>query len=145
MTAPLRPLFGPYRPPACEVGGPLFCEIRGWVTVGGISDSPVPWPYMKARGRHSPILCGELVKAVRQEANAVICALFGVTGQTVSKWRKALGVTNANPGTQEAMAAPKRGMPRPAHVRALLDRTGRRASEETRAKLRAAQARRRTG
>ena len=78
------------------------------MTVGGLTDSPVPWPYVKARGRHSPILTGDLVRAVRQEASVVVCRLFGVTPQTVTKWRKALGVPHANAGTHERKAAPKR-------------------------------------
>jgi hypothetical protein len=84
VTAPLTPLFGPYRPPARQRGDTLFCEMRGTVMVGGLSDTPVPWPYMKARGRHSPMLCEDLVGAVRQEAGIVVCHLFVVTAQTVS-------------------------------------------------------------
>ena len=31
MTAPLTPIAGPYRPRRCQVGGTLFCELRGTV------------------------------------------------------------------------------------------------------------------
>lgn len=41
----------------------------------------------------------DLAKAVRLESNQTVCRLFGVTPQTVSKWRKALGVPQNNPGT----------------------------------------------
>jgi hypothetical protein len=96
-------------------GRQLFCQFRdAWVTVGGLSDSPVPWPYMKARGRHSPILTDDLVRAVQVEASIVVCHLFGATPQTVTKWRAALDVPHATPGTSERMAAPRRGVPRPA-------------------------------
>src|SRR5947207_13628825 len=122
MTADLTPIAGPYHPPPCKVGGTLFCEMRGTVKVCGLSDSPVPWAFTRGgrRGRPSPILGGDLVRAVRVEASLVVCHLFGVTPQTVSKWRKALQVPHATPGTSERKAAPKRGVPRPAHVRAAL-------------------------
>jgi hypothetical protein len=79
-VGPLTPIAGPYAPPKCRRDDKHFCQFRdAWVTVGGLSDSPVPWPYMKARGRHSPILTGDLVKAVKVEASMVVCYLFGVT------------------------------------------------------------------
>jgi hypothetical protein len=129
-------MFGPYRPPhRSRPGDRLFCQLRGWVEVGGLSDSPVPWPYMKARGRHSHILTGDLVRAVRQEASIVVCHLFGVTAQTVTKWRATLGVPHATPGTSERKAAPKRGMARPKHVVEVLRRKGRRLPEAQKAKI----------
>jgi hypothetical protein len=114
----------------------LRCRVHGWVEVGGISDTPVPWPYRRAKGRHSPILCGDLVRAVRQEANVVVCHLFGVTPQTVTHWRAALGIKHKNPGTSERKAAPRRGVPRPPHVIATW-RAGRPSvvSDATRAKI----------
>jgi CheY-like chemotaxis protein len=94
ITAALTPIAGPYHPLQCHVGDTLFCEIRGTVTVAGISNTPVPWPYTQSGGwgRPSPILCKELARAVRQEAAVVVCWLFGVAPQTVRRWRKALGV-----------------------------------------------------
>jgi hypothetical protein len=141
---PLVPLFGPYRPPRrSRPGDRLRCRVHGWVEVGGLSDTPVPWPYRKAKGRHSPILCGDLARAVRQEANIVVCYLFGVTGQTVTQWRAALGVGHANPGTSERKAASRRGIPRPPHVIAALRANRPVVTDELRAKLSAAN--RRTG
>jgi hypothetical protein len=35
-------LHGPYAPPYCRIGKPLFCEIRGWVTVRGMSGGLIP-------------------------------------------------------------------------------------------------------
>jgi hypothetical protein len=128
MIDPLAPIAGPYRPPRCKVGGALFCELRGTVVVYGLSDTPVPWPFTRGRGRGrpSPILCGDLVRSVRVETAVVVCALFGVTAQTVSKWRTCLAVPHANTGTHEREAAPKRGVPRPPHVLAALDAARRR-------------------
>jgi hypothetical protein len=103
--------------------------------VGGLSDSPIPWPYVKARGRHSPILTGDLVKAVRVEASIVVCYLFGVTPQTVTQWRAGLEVPQATPGTSERMAAPRRGVRRPSDEVEGLDWTGRRLSAAHRAKI----------
>jgi transposase-like protein len=81
---------------------------------------------MKARSRHSPILTGDLV-----------CHLFGVTPQTVTKWRAALEVSHATPETSERKAAPKRGVARPPHIVAILRRTGRTVTAAHRAKIRA--------
>jgi hypothetical protein len=42
---------------------------------------------------------GNLARAVRTESNLAVGYWFGVTPQTVSKWRKGLGVGLTNPGT----------------------------------------------
>jgi hypothetical protein len=95
-----------------------------------------------ARGRHSPILTGDLVRAVETEASLVLCYWFGVTGQTVTKWRAAISVPHTTPGTSERKAAPRRGIPRPAHVKAALNRTGRPHTAALRAKMSDAQRKR---
>ena len=97
-----RLLFGPYRQPRCRLGSKLFCELRGWVKVTRISDAPVPWPMTTKRGgKPSLILCGDLVRAVRREANQAVAHFWGVTAQTVTAWRKALDVPRANEGTHQ--------------------------------------------
>jgi hypothetical protein len=141
-----RLLFGPYRMPRCRVGRKLFCEVRGWVTVRGLSDNPIPWPQTRGkRGRPFLILCGDLVKAVRRESNQAVAYHWGVTPQTVSGWRKALDVgpttegtsrlrsdytrepwaeaarakgqaKNTDPARRAKLSAAKRGKARPAHV-----------------------------
>jgi hypothetical protein len=108
------PLFGPYSPHAnCRPGDSVQDQIRGWVTVGGLEDTPVPWPYAKGRGRHSPILTGDLVRAVQREAGVVVSHLFGVGRKVVWQWRQALGLPRSNAGTHEVIGASKRGMARP--------------------------------
>lgn len=96
-------LHGPYAPPRCRVGRKLFCEIRGWVAVAGMSGGGIPWPMCRV-GRHGRarafILCRDLAKAVRHESNQAVCCWFGVTPQTVKVWRKALDVPPNNEGTQ---------------------------------------------
>jgi hypothetical protein len=60
-------LFGPYRTPRFRYGEVVFCEVRGEVTLCGLTDAPIPWPVGK-RGRHQAIvLCGGLAEAVRRE------------------------------------------------------------------------------
>jgi hypothetical protein len=135
-------LYGPYAAPAVRRGDTLSDEALGWVKVGGVHDAPIPWPYMRARGRHRLILCGDLVRAVRTEAAIVVGAWWGVAPVTVWKWRKTLGVGHITPGGSERKAASKRGVPRPAHVKAMLDRTGRTRTAEARAKMAVAHRRR---
>jgi hypothetical protein len=110
---------------------------------------------------------------VRQEANQDVARLFGVIGQTVTKWRRALGVPPNNRGTlrrrveagkrnrngllamhakardpvrRAKIAAAKRGKPRPRRVIDALRRAnlGRKLSAEQRAKMSAAHKRRGT-
>jgi hypothetical protein len=138
-------LFGPYGPPPVKYGDVVICEARGDVVVVGLTDAPIPWPVGKKGRAKAPILCGDLAKAVSREANQAVAYWWGVTPQTVTKWRKALDVPRANEGThrlhhdtalgpevtaarakahakaadptrREKIAASKRGRPRPAHV-----------------------------
>jgi hypothetical protein len=92
-------LFGPYEPPRTRRGKFLVCEWRGTVKVGDYSEGPIPWP-VKWGTRHSLILCGDLVEAVKQESEVAVAHHWGVGIKTVQKWRQALGVEVYNPGTQ---------------------------------------------
>lgn len=65
-----RLVHGPYAAPACEIGDQLFCEIRGWVKVRGMSDGLIPWPMTPVRGNRAFILCSDLAQAVQQEPSA---------------------------------------------------------------------------
>jgi hypothetical protein len=106
----------------------------------------------KPIGGRGLALCGDLVKAVRLESSQSIQYWFGVSDLTVTKWRRFLGVPRNTPGSarlaakwwtdggiadlarpgREAyhkspsrlakMAAAKRGVPRPPHVRAAMIR-----------------------
>jgi hypothetical protein len=38
------------------------------------------------------VVYGPLAEAIRRESNQAVCHWWGVTPQTVTKWRKALGV-----------------------------------------------------
>jgi hypothetical protein len=144
-----RLLFGPYRTPRFRYGGALRCELRGELIVCGLTDAPVPWPLGRLPGRNkrarSLVVSGDLAEAVRRESNQAVAHRWGITPQTVTKWRKALGVGHVNEGThrlrsaytaepwaqeslakaqgkagdaarREKIAAAKRGRPRPPHV-----------------------------
>jgi hypothetical protein len=87
------------RPPRCRVGGYLTCKIRGRLKVGGLLDAKIMWPYAN-KGRPCLIVTAELARAICRESNAALCYWLGVTGQTVTLWRKALGVATTNEGTR---------------------------------------------
>ena len=93
-------LHGPYRAPRCRLGKKLFCEIRGWVPVRPISAGRIPWPKTLVGRSPAFILTGDLVKAVRRESNQAVCYWWGITGQTVTAWRRALDVPRATEGTR---------------------------------------------
>jgi hypothetical protein len=88
--------FGPYTPPACELGDSLTCHVRGRVDVVGQTRARIPWPYVGAKAL---IVCGDLARAVRMEATAAVAFHWGVSQPTVSKWRRALGVGRFNVGS----------------------------------------------
>ena len=90
-------LFGPYNPPRTRRGKFLFCEIGGTVKVGGFSDGPIPWPIKW--GTNSIILCGDLVRAVRQESALAVAHHWDVCTGIVSRWRAALDVEPITLGT----------------------------------------------
>jgi hypothetical protein len=92
-------LYGPYVPPECRLGDKLPCEYRGHeVTVRGVSDGPIQWPSTR-RGNHSPILCGDLIRAVQRESEMAVAHHWGVTLSLVWRWRRALGVPRMTPGS----------------------------------------------
>jgi hypothetical protein len=134
-----------YRTPRFHYAQRVECLARGTVRIIGLSDAPIPWPIGAIKWARSLVLYGALARAVRDESNLTVQRLFGVTGQTVTKWRKALGVPPNNegtrrrrvrhgkskagrkalaamhaklqdPGRRAKIAAAKRGKPRPASV-----------------------------
>ena len=155
-------LLGTYRTPRFRYGRQVFCELRGWVTIVGLREAPIPWPVGK-RGRATTlILYGDLVRAVRRESAVAVAHAWGVTAQTVTKWRRALGVPRATEGTsrlhrayaaepwarraRQRLAASRRGQPRPAHVREAVReaRLGTHHTAESRRKISEAHRRRGT-
>jgi hypothetical protein len=93
-------MLGSYRTPRIRLGHQVECEIRGRVTVLYISDSPIQWPWARSgvRDRPSPVIFRGLSRALRTEAAVEICKAWGITSQTVTKWRKKLGLSSRTPG-----------------------------------------------
>ncbi|GGW23915.1 hypothetical protein GCM10011452_09080 [Gemmobacter lanyuensis] len=106
MAADYNPaslLFGPYAPPDVKSGW-VEDAIDGLIEVGGWTDAPIPWPRRKKTGRHSPILCGDLIRAVQTESSAAVQHHWGVSMGTVWRWRQALGVGRITDGTRKLLA-----------------------------------------
>lgn len=84
-----------YRAPKAKIGDRLRCKFSGTKkTVEGFTRAPVRWPaYVAPSGeRLLPIVCGDLVEAIKTESAKAIVEHWGVTPWTVQCWRKALGV-----------------------------------------------------
>jgi hypothetical protein len=93
-------LLGKYRTPRFRYGRKVLCEVRGEVTIVGMTDAPIPWPLGKrGRCRDSLVVFKDLAKAIRRESEQAICRWWGVLATTVWKWRKALGFGQITDGT----------------------------------------------
>ena len=160
MAARFKLRFGPYRMPRLKPGQRAECEYGGTVRVAAISDAPVQWPLGVVRGHRIPVLCGDLVRAVKTEAACDVAAAWGVSHGLVAKWRKTLRVRRTigghqrlsesiratDPARARKIAKAKRGKPRPRHVIEAMRRThvGRPLPASTRAKMSAAHRKRGT-
>jgi hypothetical protein len=91
-----------YRAPRFRIGSKAACEVRGELRIVGVTDAPIPWPLgVRGPGKRSLIVYGDLLRAVRRESVSAMCHWFGVSDQTVTNWRKALGVPERNYGTRK--------------------------------------------
>ena len=120
-------IAGPYAAPAVQAGDWLDDARDGLLEVGGWTHGRIPWPRRKKTGRHSPILCGDLVRAVQTESVTAICHWWGVGQTTVWAWRQALCVDTTD-GSQRIA---RRGVPEDAAARG----RERAASPESRSKM----------
>jgi hypothetical protein len=79
----------------------VTCEVRGEVIITGLTDARIPWPIAKRPGERarSWVVYAGLADAVRTESATAICYWWGITPQTVTKWRKAMGVGPMTDGT----------------------------------------------
>jgi hypothetical protein len=148
MSAAHRHLLGAYRTPRFKYGSAVMCEVRGEVVITGLTLARIPWPIAKRRGSRGRSLAvyGDLAEAVRRESVAAVAYWWGLTAQTVTKWRQQMGVGAMTEGTSllkstsakestaitaalkkawakardpercEKIAAAKRGKPRPRYV-----------------------------
>jgi hypothetical protein len=142
--------FGPYAAPRFKYGQRVTDEARGEVEIVGLSDAKIPWPTAKlttiVSRKAGLVIYKGLAKALRTESATAICYWWGVTAQTVSKWRNLLGVDRSSipgetllrkeavhepyfkrfrkaglvksgdPVRRAKIAATQRGKPRPRHV-----------------------------
>lgn len=90
---------GPYARPRVHAGDVLYCELYG-ESVASRFHGRLQWPSAIRYGQISPILCGDLVDAVRAESVLAICHWFGVSRRLVWKWRKALGIGRMTAGSR---------------------------------------------
>ena len=141
-------LLGSYSTPLFTYGSVVLCQWRGAVEITGLTNARIPWPVGKRRGERGKthVLYADLVTALKRESLAAVCYWWGVSDQTVTRWRRELGVGAMTEGTMklkstsakasEALAAAlkrgqaknsdperrrkisesKRGVPRPDHV-----------------------------
>ena len=94
-------LYGPYEVPKCRLGDKLVCEYRDReVTVKGMTDARIQWPCARRSVRRSPIVCGDLVRAIRTESEMAVAYHWGVGDSTVWKWRQALNVPRMTNGSR---------------------------------------------
>src|SRR5262245_25600 len=104
----VRLLYGPYQPPALKKGDRATCLHRdSTVVITGWSDAPIPWPRGRALGRQGGpglVVDEELARAVRREAGVAVAYWFGVGHNTVTTWRRALGVPPRNEGSARLRA-----------------------------------------
>lgn len=94
--------FGPYRMRKKAVGDSVRCLYRQRkVVVTAISDAPIPWPRTGNGAASGLIVCDDLERAITKESQAAVMHHWGVSDQTVTNWRRALGVSRMNPGSAE--------------------------------------------
>jgi hypothetical protein len=90
-TSPQHPFVaGPYKPPKVRKGQTLYDEWLGEVQVQGFTDSPIRWPATVYRGKLTPILCGDLVRAIVEEVELTVARHWGVSKYHIDQWKKAL-------------------------------------------------------
>jgi hypothetical protein len=61
-------LLGTYKTPRFRYGQAAFCEVRGEVTLVGLTDAPIPWPVGKRGRALSLVVSKGLARVVRDSA-----------------------------------------------------------------------------
>ena len=104
-TERVKLIGGPYRTPRFKFGAVVCCEIRGNVEFVGLTDARIPWPKCRTGKRsRAIILYGALVDAVRRESALAVQYWWGISEDTVWRWRQALGVDRVNAGTSALLS-----------------------------------------
>ena len=65
--------FGPYQTPLFSYGDIVVDEVRGEVTIVGLSAAKIPWPVGKRGRAKSLVVYSGLADAVRKESNQAVC------------------------------------------------------------------------
>jgi hypothetical protein len=90
--------FGPYRTPTFRYGSNAQDEVRGDVTIVGLTDARIPWPIGKTTRAKSLVVYKGLTKAIRRESAQAVAYWWGVDPQTVSKWRRIVAAPRMTEG-----------------------------------------------
>lgn len=92
--------YGPYESTRFRYGSTVTDAARGDVVFVALSDGRIPWPLGRVTGNSNRalILYRDLARAVRRESASAVAYWWGVTAQTVTRWRKALGVVGPTDG-----------------------------------------------
>jgi len=85
-------LHGPYIAPDVQVGQKLDCKVRGKLTVRRFSQGPLVWPMGhpggQDGGRHSYIVCGDLLRAVQRESSQAVQHQGASAAESNCAWRR---------------------------------------------------------
>jgi hypothetical protein len=97
-------IYGPYVAPKCAIGDTVPCNCMGRdLTVTRMTDARIRWPCTHGNGRPCPVLCGDLIRAVRAESALAVAYHWGVCNATVGKWRRALNVPRITNGSRRLL------------------------------------------
>jgi len=98
--------YGPYAAPRFRYGSKASDACRGDVVIVALSNGRIQWPLGRVPGNSNRalIVYGALARAVRREASQAVAYWWGVTAQTVWKWRKVLGVVEQTEGDRAVRA-----------------------------------------
>src|SRR4051794_1463330 len=95
MTATPPKLLGRYQTPRFAYGDVIRCARRGEVRITGLTAAPIPWPAgleMPSGRKRGIVLYGDLVEALKRESAQAVAHWWGVRVETVTAWRRALGI-----------------------------------------------------
>lgn len=99
-------LHGTYATPRFRIGERVECEVRGEVTIVGVSDGRIPWPRTRVPGGYPLVIYKGLARALRVESVQAIAYHWGVTRERVGAWRKQLGIVHTQTeGTSKLRSA----------------------------------------